>query len=129
MPTNFLPQGKGALKPHAIAHNKAGVSFHPGTKTIVVQNAHATKPFGTLDTPSQGGNASGNAFVNFGWALCPNPNRIPVDGSTISVIIDGQSVGHPTYNQFRSDIATLFPGYLNSVRPVRFSYLHPTKLS
>src|SRR5260370_38317149 len=106
MPTNFLPQGKGALKPHAIAHNKAGVSFDLGTKTIVVDNAHATKPFGTLDTPSQGGNASGNAFVNFGWALCPNPNRIPVDDSTISVIIHDHSPGHPTHNQCLSAIAT-----------------------
>jgi hypothetical protein len=129
MLTNFLPNGNGTFKLHAIAHNKAGIAFDLGTKTIVVDNAHATKPFGTIDTPGQGGSASGNAFVNFGWALCPNPNRIPVDGSTISVIIDGQPVGHPTYNQFRSDIASLFPGYLNSGGAVGFFYVDTTKLS
>jgi Beta-propeller repeat/Putative binding domain, N-terminal/NHL repeat len=129
MLTNFLPNGNGTFKLHAIAHNKAGIAFDLGTKTIAVDNAHATKPFGTIDTPGQGGSASGNAFVNFGWALCPNPNRIPIDGSTISVIIDGQAVGHPTYNQFRSDIATLFPGYLNSGGAVGFYYLDTSKLS
>jgi uncharacterized repeat protein (TIGR01451 family) len=129
MLTNFLPNGNGTFKLHAIAHNKAGIAFDLGTKTIIVDNAHATKPFGTIDTPGQGGTASGNAFVNFGWALCPNPNRIPIDGSTISVIIDGQSVGHPTYNQFRSDIATLFPGYLNSGGAVGYFYVDTTKLS
>jgi uncharacterized repeat protein (TIGR01451 family) len=127
--TNFLPQGNGTFKLHAIAYSKSGPFNELGTKTITVDNIHATKPFGTLDTPGQGGNASGNAFVNFGWALCPNPNKIPIDGSTISVIIDGQVVGHPTYNQFRSDIATLFPGFMNSGGAVGFFYLDTTKLS
>jgi len=127
--TNFLPAGNGTFKLHAIAHNKAGNSTDLGTKTITVDNAHATKPFGTIDTPGQGGSASGNAFVNFGWALCPNPNKIPIDGSTISVIIDGQPVGHPTYNQFRSDIATMFPGYMNSGGAVGYFYVDTTQLS
>jgi uncharacterized repeat protein (TIGR01451 family) len=129
MLTNFLPQGNGTFKLHAIAHNKAGNSTDLGTKTIIVDNAHASKPFGTLDTPGQGGTVSGNAFVNFGWALTQNPNKIPIDGSTISVVIDGQVVGHPTYNQFRSDIATLFPGYLNSGGAVGFFYIDTTTLA
>jgi hypothetical protein len=129
MLTNFLPNGNGTFKLHAIAHNKSGNSTDLGTKTIMVDNAHATKPFGTIDTPGQGGSASGNAFVNFGWALCPNPNKIPIDSSTISVIIDGQPAGHPTYNQFRSDIATMFPGYMNSGGAVGYFYVDTTKLS
>jgi uncharacterized repeat protein (TIGR01451 family) len=129
MLTNFLPTGNGTFKLHAIAHNKAGISTDLGTKTIVVDNAHASKPFGTLDTPGQGGTASGNAFVNFGWALTQNPNKIPIDGSTISVVIDGQVVGHPTYNQFRSDIAALFPGYMNSGGAVGFFYIDTTTLA
>ncbi len=129
MLTNFLPNGNGTFKLHAIAHNKAGGSADLGTKTIVVDNAHASKPFGTIDTPTQGGNALGTAFLNFGWALTQNPNKIPVDGSTISVIIDGQVVGHPTYGQFRPDIASLFPGYLNSDGAVGFFYIDTTTLT
>jgi uncharacterized repeat protein (TIGR01451 family) len=129
MLTNFLPQGNGTFKLHAIAHNKAGNSTDLGTKTIIVDNAHASKPFGTIDTPGQGGTASGNAFLNFGWALTQNPNKIPIDGSTISVVIDGQVVGQPTYNQFRSDIAALFPGYLNSGGAVGFFYIDTTALT
>jgi hypothetical protein len=136
MLTNFLPNaagsgpsGNGTYKLHAIAHNKGGAAVDLGTKTITVDNAHATKPFGTIDTPSQGGTASGNAYINFGWALTPNPAIIPIDGSTITVVIDGQLVGHPVYNNFRSDIATLFPGYMNSGGAVGYYSLDTTNLS
>jgi hypothetical protein len=133
--TNFLPNsigtgtGNGTYKLHAIVTNKAGATVDLGTRTISVDNAHATKPFGTIDTPTQGGTASGSAFVNFAWALTQQPNIIPTDGSTITVIIDGQQVGHPTYNQFRSDIATLFPGYMNSNGAVGYYFLDTTKLA
>jgi hypothetical protein len=56
-------------------------------------------------------------------------NIIPLDGSTITVVVDGQFVGHPTYNNFRSDIASLFPGYMNSGGAVGFYYLDTTKLA
>jgi hypothetical protein len=39
---------------------------------------------------------------------------IPVDGSTLKVIINGSEVGNVNYNIYRADIAGLFPGYLNS---------------
>jgi len=126
--TNLGPGVDGTFKLHAIEHNKAGSSFDLGTKTITLDNVHATKPFGSIDTPGQGDTASGNAYVNFGWALAQNPNQIPIDGSTISVVIDGQVVGHPTYNQFRPDIPSLFPGYANSGGAVGFFYLDTTKL-
>ena len=136
MLTNFLPNaagsgpsGNGIYKLHAIAHNKAGASTDLGTKTITVDNAHAAKPFGTIDTPEQGGSPSGSMYLNFGWALTQNPNMIPIDGSTIFVVVDGQIVGNPTYNNFRPDIATLFPGYKNSPGAVGFYYLDTTKLS
>jgi hypothetical protein len=127
--TNFLPQGNGTFNLHAIAHSKAGSSVDLGTKTITVDNAHATKPFGTLDTPTQGGTISGADYVNFGWALTPQPAIIPLDGSTITVVIDGLPVGHPTYNQFRSDIASLFPGYANSMGAVGFFHINTTTLA
>ena len=100
--TNFLPNasgsgasGNGTYKLHAIITNASGQTLDLGARTITVDNAHASKPFGTIDTPDQGGTASGNAYVNFGWALTQNPYVIPTDGSTISVIVDGVAVGHP----------------------------------
>jgi hypothetical protein len=71
-------------------------------------------PFGAIDTPVQGGEISGSGYFNFGWALTPLPNSIPTDGSTLGVWLDGALIGHPTYNNYRGDIATLFPGYANS---------------
>jgi hypothetical protein len=127
--TNFLPSGNGTFNLHAIATNKAGQTLDLGTRTITVDNAHASKPFGTIDTPSQGGTVSGNAYVNFGWALTQNPYVIPVDASTLTVYVDGVPKGHPTYNQYRSDIATLFPGLANSNGAVGFFYIDTTMLA
>jgi hypothetical protein len=136
MLTNFLPNasgsgapGNGTYKLHAIAFNKAGNQLDLGTRTIGVDNGHAVKPFGTIDTPGQGGTISGADSVNFGWALTPQPSVIPIDGSTITVVIDGGSVGHPTYNNFRSDIANLFPGYANSMGAVGFFHVNTTTLA
>jgi hypothetical protein len=136
MLTNFLPNssgsgpsGNGTYKLHATAYNKGGAAVDLGTKTITVDNAHATKPFGTIDTPGQGGTASGNAYVNFGWALTPGTAMIPIDGSTITVVIDGVLMGHPVYNNFRQDIATLFPGYTNSQGAVGYYYVNTTTMA
>jgi hypothetical protein len=85
------------------------------------------KPFGAIDTPVQGGTASGSGFINLGWALTPAPNKIPIDGSTIDVWIDGVNTGHPKYNIYRSDIASLFPNYANSNGAVGYFYLDTTK--
>jgi hypothetical protein len=84
------------------------------------------KPFGAIDTPTQGGNASGSSFINWGWVLTPQPNKIPTDGSTINVYVDGVNLGHPTYNIYRSDIASLFPGYANSNGAAGYFYLDTT---
>jgi len=134
--TNFLPNnggsaglGNGTYKLHAIAHNKAGATVDLGIHTINVDNAHATKPFGSIDTPGQGGTASGSAFINFGWALTQNPYFIATDGSTLTVQVDGVPVGRPTYNQFRSDLATIFPGLANSTGAVGFYYIDTTLLA
>ncbi|MCP5045816.1 MAG: hypothetical protein GY940_01490, partial [bacterium] len=115
MLTNFLPNGgNGTFVIHAIAVDDSGQQTTLGTRTIVVDNANAAKPFGAIDTPTQGGTASGSQYICWGWALTPMPNSIPTDGSTIDVWVDGVNVGHPVYNVYRSDIAGLFPGYANS---------------
>ncbi len=134
--TNFLPNasgsgasGNGTYKLHAIITNASGQNLDLGAHSITVDNVHASKPFGTIDTPAQGGTVSGNAYVNFGWALTQNPYAIPIDGSTITVILDGVAVGHPTYNQFRSDIANLFPGLANSNGAIGFFFIDTTTLA
>jgi hypothetical protein len=113
--TNMLPNGgNGIFTLHAYVTDLSGHEIKLGSKTIVCDNANAIKPFGAIDTPAQGGEATGSNFRNQGWALTPMPHKIPVDGSTIKVYIDGQKVGNCTYNIYREDIAALFPGYANS---------------
>jgi hypothetical protein len=115
MLTNFLPNGgNGTFIIDAIATDVEGHHVTLGSKTVIVDNANAVKPFGAIDTPTQGGSASGTNFRNQGWVLTPLPNAIPVDGSTIEVYIDGIMLGNPIYNLYRADVATLFPGYANS---------------
>jgi hypothetical protein len=125
--TNFLPSGgNGTFVLRAIAVDHAGKSISLGNKTIYCDNDNAVKPFGAIDTPTQGGTATGDRFVNFGWALTPQPNTIPIDGSTITVWVDGAPLGNPVYNQYRSDIAGLYSDYNNSNGAVGYFYLDTT---
>jgi hypothetical protein len=130
--TNFLPgMGNGTYKLYAIATDAEGHALELGSKTITCDNAHAAKPFGTIDTPAQGGTASGNPFLNFGWVLTPLPATVPKDGSTIQVYVDSVPVGSlntppNVYNQFRQDVADNFPGLNNSSGPVGAFFLDTT---
>src|SRR5205814_1666750 len=65
-------------------------------------------PFGTIDTPAQGGTASGT-FQNFGWVL--TPSGASMSGSGITLFIDG--IAQPqacAYGANRTDIQSLFQG-------------------
>lgn len=125
--TYGLPNGgNGTYTLHAIATDVEGNEVTLGTKTFTCDNANAVKPFGNIDTPEQGGVASGSSYVVFGWALTPQPNTIPTDGSTLMVWVDGVPLGNPVYNQYREDIASLFPGYNNSDGAGWYFYLDTT---
>ena len=100
-----------------------------GAKTIVATNATATLPFGAIDTPGQGATVAGSGYLNWGWALTPQPKIIPTDGSTIQVYVDGVPQGNPVYNLFRSDVSGLFPGLANSGGPVGYRVLDTTALA
>jgi beta-lactamase superfamily II metal-dependent hydrolase len=127
MLTNFLPGGgNGWYTFYAIATDAEGHRITLGSKTVFIDNDNAIKPFGAIDTPAQGGLASGSDFINWGWVLTPQPNKIPVDGSTIFVWVDGVKLGNPIYNIYRSDIAELFPDYANSDGAVGYFYLDTT---
>ena len=76
--------------------------------------------------------ASGTGFVNFGWALTPQPKAIPIDGSTITVLIDGVAQGTVSYNHERPDIESLFPGFRNTAGTngaVGFRIIDTTRLT
>ena len=127
--TNFLPnQGNGTFDLHAYAIDGAGLQTLLGTRRIVAANSTSIKPFGTIDTPGQGETVSGT-IVNFGWALTPVGKSIPVNGSTIDVYVDGVFRGHPVYNNYRADIAGLFPGLSNTNGAVGYFMLNTTTLS
>jgi hypothetical protein len=128
--TNFLPnQGNGTYRLTMRAQDREGNWTVLGTRTMTCANASATLPFGTIDTPEQGGFASGTAFVNFGWALTPLPKTIPTDGSTIHVLVDGVEVGTADYNHARPDIQALFPGFNNTNGAVGFRILDTTAMT
>jgi hypothetical protein len=128
--TNMLPnQGNGTYAFTMRAQDREGTWVVLGTRTMTCANASATLPFGTLDTPFQGGVASGTSFINFGWALTPLPKTIPVNGSTMGVLIDGVLVGSVDYNHARPDIQALFPGLNNTNGAVGFHIFDTTALA
>jgi hypothetical protein len=127
--TNMLPDGgNGTFVFSVYARDREGYSTLLGTRTMTCDNAHATAPFGTIDTPGQGATISGSSYINFGWALTPNPKSIPTDGSTLMVYVDGLPIGRPTYNNYRADIATLFPGLANSNGAVGYRFIDTSTL-
>jgi len=131
--TNMFPnQGNGFFTLAAVAVDMEGHQSLLGEKTFYCDNAHSARPFGTIDTPAQGGIVATNPFVNFGWVLTPLPSTIPKDGSTISVWVDSVQVGNlgaapNAYDKFRSDVSGIFAGLNNSNGPVGFFYLDTSK--
>jgi hypothetical protein len=125
--TNMLPnQGNGMFRLYAYAEDADGGWTLLGARTIVANNAGATLPFGTIDRPAQGETIAGSAYLNWGWALTPQPKIIPTDGSTVRVYVDGVALGTVTYNLFRPDVSGLFPGLANSGGPVGYRVLDTT---
>jgi hypothetical protein len=107
-------QGNGTYKLYAFAFNNGGNATTVGTKTVVISNNTATKPFGSIDTPGMGADASG---PNFGWALTPKVNgvatcKIPPNG--VQVSIDSGPLQPVVYGDNRTDVAGAFPGFSNS---------------
>jgi hypothetical protein len=125
--THFLPGGgNGTYTLEVRTSDGAGNIVSLGQKTILCDNEGDPKPFGAIDTPVQGGIAMGNSYFNWGWALTPIPSKIPTDGSSIDVFVDGVNMGHPEYGLYRSDIAAFFPGYANSDSAVGYFKINTT---
>ena len=110
MLTNFLPNlGTGTFRIHAYADDADGHSTLLGSRTITCTNSTATAPFGAIDTPDQGATASGSAYANFGWVLSRGPALAYPPNGTVTVLIDGVSVGSPGGWTSRADLTALFP--------------------
>jgi hypothetical protein len=128
--TNMLPnQGNGGVRIHVVAQDVEGRETLLGSRSIYGRNASATQPFGTIDRPAQGETIGGQSYLNWGWALTPQEAMIPIDGSTIQVIVDGASVGNVTYNLFRPDVSGAFPGLANSAGPIGYRAIDTTALA
>jgi WD40 repeat protein len=108
-------QGNGTYRLYAYAFDQENNLGTIGTKTVIVSNTAATKPFGSIDTPAIGGDASG---PNFGWGLTPKVNgvatcKIPPSG--VQVSIDSGPLQPVVYGgDVRADIAGAFTGFSNS---------------
>ena len=127
--TNVLPGlGNGTYRLNVYADDVEGLTTLLGTRTVTCANATATLPFGTIDTPAPGQTVAGT-FINFGWAMTPQPDVIPFDGSTIDVLIDNVVVGHPTYGFARADVDATFPGYQNTGHAVGYFVIDTTQLA
>ena len=126
--TNMLPGGDGTFRLHAYVEDLEGHATPIGSRTVTVKNSTASLPFGALDTPGPGETVAG-VITNWGWALTPPDGSIPLDGSTIDVIVDGLFAGHPTFGLDRPDIAALFPGYANTNSAVGYLTIDTTTLT
>lgn len=128
--TNSLPNGgNGTFALKAIVTDTGGNTVTLGTKTTICDNANAVKPFGNIDSPGLVEVIFGDSFPVQGWVLTPLPNTIPVDGSTITIFVDGIALGSPFYNIYRQDISILFPGNNNSNGAGFLFYLNTTLYS
>jgi hypothetical protein len=107
-------QGNGTYRFHAFGVDQEGATATIGTKTVVISNNTATKPFGSIDTPGIGGDASG---PNFGWGLTPKVNGIAtckIQPSGVQYSIDSGPLQPVVYGDARADIAGAFAGFSNT---------------
>lgn len=124
--SNVLPNlGNGTFTLSAYADDIEGHRTLLGRKTVSFDNTSSTLPFGTIDVPAQGGNASGVVNIQ-GWVLAQPGRTIPFDGSTIRLVIDGAIQPHAaSYGNPRPDVAAFFPfpTYANANGPAaQFTY-------
>jgi len=141
-------QGNGPYTLYAYAFDVDGHSALLGSKTIAVDNAHATKPFGAIDTPSYGGTMAGAGW-NFGWALTPNAlagtegsagtagtvgaavaaGACTITNGLVTMHIDSGPAHTVNYGDLRTDIAASFSGFSNGNNSGGASYFDTATLT
>jgi hypothetical protein len=130
--SNMLPNGgNGAFTLFAIAEDIEGHRTLLGARSVTFDNTSSPFPFGTIDFPIQGGTMSGT-YANQGWVLAQPGRSIPLNGSTLRLLIDGVVQPNPaSYNHARPDVAALFPNppYANSSGPAAQFTIDTTQLA
>jgi hypothetical protein len=122
-------QGNATYTLYAFAFDKEGNSTTLGTRTITVDNNHASKPFGGLDTPEYGQTMTG-PFWNYGWALTPNATpACTIANGSVTMHIDSGPGRAVSYGDLRPDIAASFAGFSNGNNSGGASYLDTTMLT
>jgi hypothetical protein len=101
-------EGQGLFTLHAIALDRDDHVTEIGSTSISINNALATKPFGTIDTPGQGALASG-LYANSGWVLSPTPG-VTIPAANVRVVVDGVFLPDVPNTAPRSDVTYTFPG-------------------
>jgi hypothetical protein len=101
--------GQGLFTLHAIAVDREGNVREIGSTSLSVNNALATQPFGTIDTPGQGALASG-VYGNTGWVISPNAGAT-IPAANVRVMIDGVFLPGVPSTAPRSDITAIFPQF------------------
>jgi hypothetical protein len=122
-------QGNGTYTLYAFAFDQEDNFATIGSKTIVVNNNAATKPFGSIDTPAMGGEASG---PNFGWGLTPKVNGVAtckIQPSGVQYSIDSGPLQPVVYGDVRTDIAGAFIGFSNTAAAGGHALIDWTRLS
>ena len=119
-------QGNGTYRLYAFAYDVDGHVTTLGVRTISVDNAHATRPFGTIDIPSYGGTVSG-VVQGFGWAL--TPGFCTIQNPDVQMSVDSGPLTPVSYGDPRSDVAGLFSGYSNASAAGAHFLLDTTQLS
>lgn len=123
-------QGNGPFTLYAYAFDTAGRVSLLGAKSVNADNASATRPFGSIDTPGIGGSVGGTT-INFGWALTPKTGgascTIPASG--VEVSIDSGPLQPVTYGDVRSDVAGGFAGFSNAPAAGGHYFLDTTALA
>lgn len=113
-----FPSSNGPFTLTAVAWDMDGQSTILGQRTIVVDNASSTRPFGAIDVPAYGGTFAGHDWT-YGWALTPNAGCTISGGQRVmtinSVPASETATFGVTYGSHRPDIAAAFPGMADSL--------------
>jgi hypothetical protein len=127
--------GKGPFNLYAQATDVEGHVVLLGSKRVTVDNSannpNAQKPFGAIDTPDQGGTASGG-YPNTGWVLSPgtpgSPTGIPIPASGVQVAVDGMFLPNTFSMSPRADITGGFPTF-DTATAGRGSFIDTTQFA
>lgn len=132
IPTGQPQGGQGPFTLYAYAVDVEGQYSSLGSKALALDNDRANKPFGNIDTPTQGGTVDSNIYPNFGWAMTQAGKCIDTAGTTAyEVYIDGiKRTLRPTgttANWFpglsRADLQAGFAGLCNASNGLAAFYI------